>query len=88
ITRANYNAIIARVKTDCSFWQLVESVLQVLAKAEEVVVKHHVRTLDAIHIASALIIQQSLHSPLPFISADERQLAAARSCKLQTIAVM
>ncbi|HET9916813.1 MAG TPA: hypothetical protein VFQ89_06870, partial [Candidatus Binatia bacterium] len=68
--------------------QLVESVPQVLAKAEEVVVKHQVRTLDAIHIASALIIQQSLHSPLPFISADERQLMAARSCKLQTIAVM
>jgi predicted nucleic acid-binding protein len=88
ITRANYNAIIARVKTDRSFWQLVESVPQVLAKAEEVVVKHQVRTLDAIHLASALVIQQSVHALLPFISADERQLAAARRCKLQTIAVI
>ncbi|HET7006120.1 MAG TPA: type II toxin-antitoxin system VapC family toxin [Candidatus Binatia bacterium] len=88
ITRANYNAIIARVKTDRSSWQLVESVPQVLAKAEEAVVKHQVRTLDAIHLASALIIQQSVHTPLQFISADERQLAAARSCKLQTIAII
>ena len=88
ITRANYNAIIARVKTDRSSWQLVESVPQVLAKAEEAVVKHQVRTLDAIHLASALIIQQSVRTPLQFISADERQLAAARSCKLQTIAII
>ena len=87
ITRPNYNAIVARVKTDRTFWQLVESVPQVLTKAEEVVVNHNVRTLDAIHLASALIIQQSLHTPFPFISADERQLAAARRCKLQTIAV-
>ena len=87
ITRPNYNAIVSRVKTDRSFWQLVESVPQVFTKAEEVVLNHNVRTLDAIHLASALIIQQSLNTPIPFISADERQLAAARRCKLQTIAV-
>ena len=87
ITRTNYNTIVSRVKIDRSFWQLVESVPQVLTKAEEVVINHNVRTLDAIHLASALIIQQSLHVSFPFISADERQLAAARRCKLQTIAV-
>jgi uncharacterized protein len=87
ISRPNYNAIVARVKTDRTFWQLVESVPQVLIKAEEVVVSHNVRTLDAIHLASALIIQRSLSTTFPFISADERQLDAARRCKLQTIAV-
>ena len=87
ISKPNYNAIVARVKTDRTFWQLVESVPQVLIKAEEVVVSHHVRTLNAIHLASALIIQQSLSTTFPFISADERQLAAARRCKLQTVAV-
>lgn len=88
ITRPNYHAILARVKTDRSYWQLVETVPQVLTKAEDTVVKYSVRTLDAVHLASALIIQHSLGTPLPFVSADERQLAAARRCKLQPITVL
>ncbi len=47
----------------------------------------NVRILDAIHVAFAIIIQDSLTTPLPFISADERQLAAAQSCKLSVIAI-
>jgi hypothetical protein len=58
-----------------------------LSKAEELVRIANVRTLDAIHIASAIIIQDSFNTPLPFISADERQLAAAQSCKLSVIAI-
>jgi len=46
-----------------------------------------VRTLDAIHIASAMIMQDSFPTFLPFISADERRLAAAQNCKLNVIAI-
>jgi len=87
ITRANYNAIISRVANDRSYWQLVEVVPQLLSKAEGLVKTENVRTLDAIHIASAIIIQESFPTPLPFISADERQLAAAQNCELSVIAI-
>jgi predicted nucleic acid-binding protein len=87
ITRAHYNAMLSRVKQDRLFWRLVEPVPQVLTKAEEIVAGHNVRTLDAIHIASTLIIQDSIGTALPFITADDRQLAAARDCKLEAIAV-
>jgi predicted nucleic acid-binding protein len=87
ITQANYNSIISRVAQDRSYWQLVEVVPQLLSKAEELVKTDNVRTLDAIHIASAIIIQESFSTPLPFISADERQLAAAQNCKLSVIAI-
>jgi predicted nucleic acid-binding protein len=66
---------------------LVEVVPQLLSKAEELVKTENVRTLDAIHIASAIVIQQSFLTPLPFISADERQLAAAQNCELSVIAI-
>jgi predicted metal-binding protein len=66
---------------------LVEIVPHVLSKAEELVKTENVRTLDAIHIASAMIIQDSFSTPLPYISADERQLAAAQNCKLSVIAI-
>lgn len=87
ITELNYDAIVSRVANDRSYWQLVEVVPQVLNKAEELVKTEKIRTLDAIHIASAMVIQNSLPTPLPFISADERQLAAARNCKLSVIAI-
>ena len=87
ITRQHYTAILTRVKQDRDFWQLVEPVPQVLTKAEDLVVAYNVRTLDAIHLASAVDIQFAIGIPLPFITADERQLAAARECELETISV-
>ena len=87
ITKPNYNSVLSRVKQDRVFWQLVEPVPLVLAKAEEIVVGYNVRTLDAIHLASAIIIQESIGAQLPFITADERQLTAAHDAKLETISV-
>ena len=87
MTKQHYTSILTRVKQDRAFWQLVEPVPPVLAKAEELVVAHDVRALDAIHLASAIVIQDSIGTPLPFVTADERQFAAARDCKLETIAV-
>ena len=87
LSRQNYASILSRVKQDRSFWQLVEPVPPVLTKAEELVVAYNVRTLDAVHLASAIVIQDSIGAQFPFITADERQLTAARDCKLETIAV-
>lgn len=87
IAQSNYKSIVSRVASDRSYWQLVEVVPQVLSKAEELVMTENVRTLDAIHIASAMIIQHSFSTLLPFISADARQLAAAQNCKLHVIAI-
>jgi hypothetical protein len=75
------------MKQDRAFWQLVEPVPAVLTKAEELVMANHIRTLDALHLASTIIIQNSIGVSLPFVTADDRQLAAARHCKLETIAV-
>ena len=87
ITQPNYKAILSRIANDRSYWQLVEAVPQVLSKAEELIKTENVQTLDAIHIASAIIIQESFSTHLPFISADERQLAAAQNCELSVIAI-
>jgi uncharacterized protein len=87
MTRQHYTSILTRVKQDRAFWQLVEPVPPVLTKAEELVAAYDVRTLDAVHLASAIVIQDSISAPFPFVTADERQLAAARDCKLETIAV-
>jgi predicted nucleic acid-binding protein len=87
ITQRNYNSIVSRLTNDRSYWQLVEVVPELLTKAEELVKTENVRTLDAIHIASAIIIQESFPTPVPFISADERQLIAAQNSELNVIAI-
>ncbi len=51
--------MVARLANDRSYRQLVEVVPQVLSKAEDLIKSESVRTLDAIHIASAIIIQDS-----------------------------
>jgi predicted nucleic acid-binding protein len=87
ITQQNYHSIFVRLANDRLYWQLIEVVPQVLSKAEELVRTENVRTSDGIHIASAIIIQESFPTLLPFISADERQLAAAQNSALTVIAI-
>ncbi len=71
-------AILKRLATDRSFWTLVEVGKDVLADAEALVAVHPLRTLDAIHVASArLFATRVSEASLTFISADARQIDAA-----------
>ncbi|MBV8359018.1 MAG: type II toxin-antitoxin system VapC family toxin, partial [Deltaproteobacteria bacterium] len=63
----NFAAILARVGTDRRQWQLVELHPPILARAQEVVERTQVRTLDALHIASALAFEERSREVLPFV---------------------
>jgi hypothetical protein len=70
--------ILKRVATDRAYWRLVEVASGVLAAAETLVAAHPLRTLDAIHVASAqLFAARITAAELIFVSADARQTAAA-----------
>jgi predicted nucleic acid-binding protein len=70
--------ILKRVATDRAYWRLVEVASDVLAAAETLVAAHPLRTLDAIHVASAqLFAARIIAAELIFVSADARQTAAA-----------
>jgi len=85
LSERNFGAILARVGTDRRKWQLVELHAPILARAEEVVERTQVRTLDALHVESALAFQEHSREVLPFVTADERQRRAARQMGLQVI---
>jgi uncharacterized protein len=75
--------ILKRVATDRAYWTLVEVGSDVLAAAETLVAKHPLRTLDAIHVASAQLFAARVTAPeLIFVSADARQTAAAAAIGL------
>ena len=75
--------ILRRVTTDRSYWTLVEVGTDVLAAAEALVARHPLRTLDAIHVASAQLFAARI-TPLEliFVSADARQTSAAAAVGL------
>lgn len=78
-------AIRARLHKDRAYWELVEVGGIVLSQAEELVQKTGLRTLDALHVASALTFQAASGLTIPFITSDLRQREAADSLALTLI---
>lgn len=87
LSEQDYIAILSRIKQDRAFWELVEVTPGVLARAEEMVLDLKVRALDAIHIASAALFQDSAGRSSLFVTSDERQVEAAQKCGLTVIHV-
>ena len=70
--------ILRRVAADRPYWTLVEVGADVLAAAESLVGAYSIRTLDALHVASAQLFAARLSMPaLMFVSADRRQTETA-----------
>lgn len=77
--------ILKRVSADRAYWTLVEVGAPVLGAAEKLVAVHPLRTLDAIHVASAQLFAAGVSQPdLMFVSADKRQIEAAAVIGLAT----
>ncbi len=58
---------------------------EVLQRAEEVALISDARTLDAIHIASALLFRDATAIKLSFVTSDKRQHEAALRAGLKSI---
>ena len=77
--------ILKRVAGDRAYWTVIEVGTEVLSGAEALVSVHPLRTLDAIHVASAQLFAARLSiSDLIFVSADKRQTEVASAIGLAT----
>ena len=80
---ARWPAIASRIAADRAYWTLVDVGAEVLAAAETLVATRALRTLDAIHVASAQLFADRAAMPaLLFVSADRRQTEAAAAIGL------
>lgn len=85
IEAARVPGILRRVSADRAYWTMVEVGGDVLAAAETLVSGHPLRTLDAIHVASAQLFATRLMTPaLMFVSADPRQTNVAAALGMTT----
>jgi predicted nucleic acid-binding protein len=88
VAEADFRAIIARLARDRLHWELLEVTGDVLERAEGVVRRTGVRTLDAVHLASALVLHAMVEprDPAPpFITADLVQRGAAATLGLEVL---
>ncbi len=85
LTAKHFAEILSRIKADHAFWELVEVSALVLKKADEVILKTELRTLDAIHLASILTFQAASGIQIPIITGDSKQREAAVHLRLDTI---
>lgn len=85
LTQRDFVAIRSRLRKDRSYWELVEVGEIVLNQAEELIKKTGLKTLDALHLASALTFQVASGLTIPFITADVRQRKAAETLGLNLI---
>ena len=78
-------AIVLRARQDRGHWELVEVSSLVLDRAEELMPATGLRTLDALHLASALLVQTSSTARIPLITADAPLRQAASATGLDAI---
>ena len=78
-------ATLNRLGDDRARWELIDVEASILARAELLVREVPVATLDAIHIASALVFIGGLRRNVPFVTADANQCAAAERMNLEVV---
>ena len=82
-----FDKLVNRVKKDLPYIEIIKLTDDVLKKTEEVALRSTARTLDTIHIVSALLFQELTGIELTFITSDKQQEEVAKDVGLKTLFV-
>ena len=82
-----FDRLVNRVKKDLPYIEIVRLTDDVLRRTEELLLQSTVRTLDAVHVASALLFQESTGIDLTFVTSDKKQAEFTNDKGLNTVFV-
>jgi predicted nucleic acid-binding protein len=82
ISASQYGQAKKSLFTDIEDMSVCDVTVPVVGKAVSLLERHSLRTLDALHLACAAVWQADL-----FVSADRRQISAARNSGLRVLQV-
>jgi len=85
LTPDQFAGILHDLRDDRPYWWLLDLDAQVLTRAEHLLQGTPLRTLDALHVASAQLAATFSSGRLPFVTADSRQRDAAAAEGLDVI---
>jgi len=79
-----YHEVVRRFVQEWPAYVRINLDDSILARSKTLLERYPLRTLDAIHLASALELQEQLNEPSVLISADAQLLRAAMAEQLET----
>lgn len=79
------STLLRVARQDRSRWRLIDATADVVTRAEEILLRVQIRTLDAIHLASLQCFEAVSGVAVPLVTADTRQHAAAAAIGLQVV---
>ncbi|MEK7845519.1 MAG: type II toxin-antitoxin system VapC family toxin [Nitrospinota bacterium] len=82
-----FDKLINRTKNNLPYVEIIKLTDAVLRETEEILLRSTARTLDAIHIASALLFQELTGINLTFVTSDKKQEESAKHEGLKTLFV-
>lgn len=85
LSERDFAAILARLARDRSCWELIEVSAQILERAEELIQRTSLRTLDAVHLASVMTARAVSGTGLPLVTGDPQQRDVARRLALDVV---
>ena len=85
VSEAQFNSLLTLFRRDREHWELFDVSAEVLERAESIIGQVSVRTLDALHLASAVLLGESLDRRLAFVTADARQHEVAGALGLEVV---
>ena len=87
-TAAERDRALKRLNADLAAWILVELTAELTADAQTLLVRHSLRSGDAVQLASCLYLQRETGERIPFAAFDDRLATAARAEGLTLVAFL
>lgn len=73
--------------SDCKKMGIVELREEVISEAQDLVFRVSIKTLDSIHLASAIILKQIIETSYPFVTSDKKLAVAAEKEGFEVIRI-
>jgi predicted nucleic acid-binding protein len=78
-TAAERDRAVNRLNVDLTAWILVELTPELTADAQTLLLRHHLRSGDAVQLASCVYLQREIGERISFAAFDDRLTTAARA---------
>jgi len=85
LTRRSLQAAVNQFEADWAGMVVVEFHDELLPTMKSLLLKHHLRGADTVHLSSALWLKRSVQSDLTFVASDLNLLKAAQAERLEVI---
>jgi predicted nucleic acid-binding protein len=87
ISAEDVKKICEAFRSDCQRGVVIEVCDDVIKEAQNLVFRNTIKTLDAIHMASSILLRKEVEVPFPLVTADNKLASVAKKESFEVIGV-